>query len=261
MGRLDTLSALVMALTLGAGPALAGDINWGGNYVAAQSWSGPFLGGNIGFAWNSDESAIVTANATDTLGTPQADSNGLFSGVQAGYNLVNSGFLFGAIADIQAAYISGSVNGTAYSVPSHEEVTYQNSQFVEYYGTVRGRAGYILGNILFYSTGGFAYGEVTDKISQASISSLSLRKDQFQTGWVLGGGIEYKLGPWWSISQDYQHIDLGSETLKGPSSYVSDLYWSNNIRNSYETIRMGLNFHFPAVASWPASEDRTPYKP
>ena len=55
----------------------------------AYSWAGPYLGGNLGYAWGS-----VANNPTKP--------SGFVGGVQAGYNWQNGAFVFGVEGDIQA---------------------------------------------------------------------------------------------------------------------------------------------------------------
>ena len=55
----------------------------------AYSWAGPYLGGNLGYAWGS---------STTTRPSRRASSGG----VQAGYNWQNGPWVFGLEGDIQA---------------------------------------------------------------------------------------------------------------------------------------------------------------
>ena len=50
---------------------------------------------------------------------------------------------------------------------------------MNFFGTVRGRLGYAFDRVLFYGTGGFAYGDG------------GTGGDDFRTGYTAGGGIEY----------------------------------------------------------------------
>src|ERR1700710_645476 len=55
----------------------------------AYSWAGPYLGGNIGYAWGS-----VDRNPTNP--------SGFVGGVQGGYNWQTGPWVFGLEGDIQA---------------------------------------------------------------------------------------------------------------------------------------------------------------
>src|ERR1700709_1570255 len=54
----------------------------------AYSWAGPYLGGNLGYAWGS-----VDNNPTNP--------SGFQGGVQAGYNWQNGPWVFGVEGDVQ----------------------------------------------------------------------------------------------------------------------------------------------------------------
>ncbi|WP_407519657.1 outer membrane protein [Methylobacterium oryzisoli] len=58
---------------------------------------------------------------------------------------------------------------------------------LDFFGTVRGRLGYAFDRVLFYGTGGFAYG------SGGGTNFGLPNNDDFRTGWTAGGGIEYAL--------------------------------------------------------------------
>ena len=99
----------------------------------AYSWAGPYLGGNIGYAWGS-----VDNNPTRP--------SGFAGGVQGGYNWQNGPLVFGLEADIQASGANDTFAPWKFSNP--------------WFGTVRGRVGYAVNNVLFYGTGGLAFGEL-----------------------------------------------------------------------------------------------------
>ncbi|WP_443189772.1 outer membrane protein, partial [Methylobacterium sp. Leaf94] len=60
---------------------------------------------------------------------------------------------------------------------------------LDYFGTVRGRLGYAFDRTLVYGTGGFAYGSGGGR----DFGLTNRSRDDFQTGWAAGGGIEYAL--------------------------------------------------------------------
>ncbi len=58
-------------------------------------------------------------------------------------------------------------------------------QGLDFFGTVRGRIGYAFDRVLFYGTGGFAYGSFG--------GGRAVDTDDFKTGYAVGGGVEYAL--------------------------------------------------------------------
>src|SRR3569832_295493 len=142
----------------------------------AYSWAGPYLGGNIGYAWGSVDN------------NPSKPS-GFVGGVQAGYNFQNGPFVFGVAGDIQAAGADDTFAPWKFSNP--------------WFGTLRGRAGYAFNNVLFYGTAGLAFGELRAQTFGWSESHTT-------AGSTIGDGAEVGLAPNWSAKLEYLYIDLST---------------------------------------------------
>jgi outer membrane immunogenic protein len=93
---------------------------------------------------------------------------------------------------------------------------------------VRGRGGYALGNLLFYATGGVAFGELRAE-------TFGLSETHTNVEWTLGAGAEFAFAPNWSAKIEYLYVDLGESpfTITG----VSNGYRSGG-------VRAGVNYHF-----------------
>jgi outer membrane immunogenic protein len=106
---------------------------------------------------------------------------------------------------------------------------------IDWFGTVRGRIGYVWGNgnVMSYITGGLAYGEVkvdgTTTVSGAitgSVSSFSgtqaFGHSQVNTGWVAGYGTEGRLANTnWTWKIEGLYMDLGHVDTAGGSTRAS----------------------------------------
>ncbi len=212
------ISAGLLGLTLTSALALtanAADIYRGGLkdgpapvYAPVQSWTGLYVGVNGGYGWASGDNNGFSPS-------------GGFAGGQVGYNWqgvlgLGSPWVLGIEADLQGSGISDSSDGVEVSL--------------NYFGTVRGRLGYAIDRTLLYVTGGLAYGEVEAKAGPDSVSDT-------QTGYVIGGGVEYKLNPAWSLKGEYQFISLDANDT------VGSLKGDNSDRSEVHTLRLGLNYH------------------
>jgi outer membrane immunogenic protein len=168
----------------------------------AYSWAGPYLGGNLGYAWGS-----VDNNPTKP--------SGISGGVQAGYNWQNgSPWVFGIEGDIQATGADDTFAPWKFSNP--------------WFGTVRGRVGYAFNNVLFYGTGGLAFGELRAE-------TFGLSESQTNAGWTLGAGAEMGFAPNWSAKIEYLYVDLANSNFVVTGA-------SNGYR--FGVIRAGVNYHF-----------------
>ena len=138
---------------------------------------------------------------------------------------------------------------------------------IDWFGTVRGRLGYVWGNgeVLTYVTGGLAYGEVkingTNTISAACCGSSGSFSQPFgqshvNTGWVLGYGTEGRLAiPGWTWKVENLYMDLrhlnatgvfagcpGTLCNVGPGSVSSQV--TTNTHFTDWILRGGLNYKF-----------------
>jgi outer membrane immunogenic protein len=209
--------------------------------VAASNWTGWYLGGNVGSGTGRDRSSLTAAPATNERFNLAPD--GINGGVQLGYNWQAANWVYGIEADIQ-----GSSQKDNKTTVLGNTVAYDAK--LPWFGTVRGRVGYSVGSTLFYATGGYAYGSVKTKITNAGITN-SLSKTQ--DGYAVGGGIEtpFKLlglfGPAWTTKTEYLYVDLGSSTdLVGTTGATSTTKVTEHV------FRTGLNYHFnsPVVAKY-----------
>jgi outer membrane immunogenic protein len=165
------------------------------------SWAGANLGANLGYQWGS------VANA----GT---DPNGFAGGLQLGYNWQNGQFVYGAETDAQLTGADSNWGALKYSIP--------------WFGTLRGRAGYTVNNMLFYGTGGLAYGG-------GRIETIGATETHAHFGWTAGAGMEVGLAPNWSAKVEYLFVNLADEhyALSG-----LDHAFKSNL------LRFGFNFRF-----------------
>jgi outer membrane immunogenic protein len=164
-------------------------------------WAGLYMGGNFGYQWGTlTNSGIAPAGFT--------------GGGQVGYDWQIGQFVFGVETDLQA---------------SSANATFANYQFSNpWFGTVRGRAGIALNNILFYGTLGLAYGR-----GQLDVAGLS--ETNLHTGFTSGFGLEVGLTHNWSVKAEALFIDYGSE----PYAAIGT---STSLTNT--VARLGVNYHF-----------------
>lgn len=202
---------------------------------AMFSWNGFYVGLNGGYAWSANDH-LLSFTTVGTFGG--LNPEGFFGGGQIGYNWQFGGpLVLGIEADIQGGHINDSGissggRGTAYDL--------------NWFGTVRGRAGYAIDRSLFYVTGGFAYGDLNKRTFAGVPTDFTFNGTA--TGYVLGGGWEYAFAPNWSAKLEYQYLNLGHHDMVDPTgvNYATtrDL---NNPNDAFHTIRLGINYRFGGV--------------
>jgi outer membrane immunogenic protein len=226
------------------------------------NWSGFYVGGNVGYSWgrsgNTETFSNLATGAALFSNTSRNDVNGVIGGGQVGYNWQSSNWLFGLEADIQGSGEKGSSTIVCVACgdgPSN--ITSNLTQKLDWFGTVRGRAGVLVTPaVLLYATGGLAYGEVetggtvTGPTVQVPLATVALPgASSTRVGWTAGAGVEGRISGNWTAKLEYLYMDLGTvsagpiaTTILGPVrtplavSYAS--HFTDNI------LRVGVNYHF-----------------
>jgi outer membrane immunogenic protein len=107
----------------------------------------------------------------------------------------------------------------------------------DWLATVRGRAGWAWDRVLFYGTGGAAFGNV-----QAAGSGFPFASGT-QSGWAAGAGVEFAFAPNWTGRVEYLFVDLGNFTCPatscGGTGGVSD-----TVKFNENIIRAGIDYKF-----------------
>ncbi len=237
------LAVLILATTiLATGAALAADLPTHKAPPPVEpyappppSWTGFYVGGDIGGAWASDG---VSPNIADGGTFPRKNTlspSGVFGGATAGFNYQIGAAVLGIEGDFGGMGIAGSkadlLGGT--------EVDHLNSGV---YGDVTARAGFlVVDNALLYLKGGFAAfggaGQTSTGIAGFTASSTGTF-----TGWTLGGGLEYKFAPSWSAKIEYSYFGFGAENATLTNGAGTVFPYKNNL--SASTIKVGINYFF-----------------
>jgi len=255
------LGSLALVTAAAAGPVFAADLPVKAVAPPAPvfNWNGFYVGGNAGIAWSSTlvgysggpgTAAFFANNEFPTSLAPGA--GGYLGGAQLGYNWqLSPAWLVGLEADIQGGNYKGNADITLTTFTTSVE------QHSNWFGTVRGRVGVLVGpNILFYGTGGFAYGQT--EASQSAIATgftlatcpatLPCAAGSATTtryGWSAGAGIETMVAPNWTVRAEYLYVDLGTQSLTvttpvfaPPVTFTSSNPFRENI------LRIGFNYKF-----------------
>jgi outer membrane immunogenic protein len=168
-------------------------------------WLGPYVGTNVGFQWTSNVGGL--------------SSSGFTGGIQGGYNWQSGLWVYGVESDFNLSSAGGTFADYQFSNP--------------WFGTLRGRAGYVINNVFLYGTAGLALGISTVTRGGLSDSSGHL-------GWTIGAGAEFGLAPLglspnWSAKVEYLYLGLSQGAVLSAS--VPSNFQSN-------VLRFGVNYHF-----------------
>jgi outer membrane immunogenic protein len=254
LGKLIRIGAAALGALSVSMNADAADLNGyggmkGGPMYGPAVWTGFYVGANGGYAWRdtSDQFAYPACITGCYPAYGGIGADGGFGGGQIGYNFQgifgSPAFVAGIEADIQGADIKGS-GATVPAVDEH----YRTS--LDWFGTVRGRLGYAASSTLIYFTGGFAFGglrqHAEDNDSYTPNPIAYYESNGTVTGYVLGGGVEYKFNPSWSLKAEYQYLNFGkndpalANSTSAPATAVADGYKLSE--DAFHTVRVGVNY-------------------
>ncbi len=154
---------------------------------AASGGTGFYIGAVGGYSWSR-------ANLSNAVSSVNYDVPTGMAGLTLGYNAQIGAFVYGAETDFNGAWNKGTNGVGAPCLGCQTGLIY--------FGTLRGRAGYAVGQALPYFTAGVAYAAIRTGLTGAT------KDTDVKGGWTAGGGVEYALGGAWSVKTEYLYFEL-----------------------------------------------------
>jgi len=271
--------------------------------VYVPSWTGFYIGGSAGYGWSNSEvnpsgtTAFCNPVELGCLPNPPLNANvltnaqvaaippalatrprgGLLGG-QFGYNYQAGALVVGVETDISWTDIEGTDTRfggpvAVFGFPGDTvTATATADQRLRYFGTVRGRLGWVpVQPLLAYVTGGLAYGQITSSTTVTETLSNPLlgfalscfctsttaalgTVSTTRTGWTLGGGLEYAFAQNWSLKGEYLYFNLGNVSYAAGTMTATDAIFGNvasTVAVASRTtdftgniVRFGVNYKF-----------------
>ena len=245
------------------------------------TWTGFYVGLNAGGHWSSNNDVDIVSTGTfnpvgfnpaimnqaaqgATLNLPGNNNAGFIGGGQIGYNWQLTGWLLGIEADFQGVSNNNNFDTVQTQVIANNGfpivTTVDGSRQIDWFGTVRGRLGWLATpTLLLYGTGGLAYGHIKSNISITQTHELSdtfgqtfVDNSKTRAGWTAGAGFEWMFFPRWSAKVEYLYYDLGDHSVTGPqlSAAFTNGFVRYGITPTIDTsfkgniVRAGVNYHF-----------------
>jgi outer membrane immunogenic protein len=261
MHKLLSASVTLAALAVG-GRALAADLipKAPPPVVIPWSWTGFYVGGNVGFSAGRSRTDNTFFN--DVTGKPlltashDFNMNGAIGGGQIGYNWQYGPWVWGLEADIQASGQDGRhtfVCDVDICNRHGDVVDVDVRRRLDWFGTVRGRFGTTVWTpaVLAYVTGGLAFGQIKTDVTVDGPTGPSFPTnntfnfDRTRAGWTVGAGVEARLGGNWTGKLEYLFMDLGKVSFTEVSPITAPpLRAQFNSRFTDNIVRVGLNYKF-----------------
>jgi outer membrane immunogenic protein len=179
--------ALAGAIALAAGSASAGNLYGAG--PAPLTWQGFYIGGNLGAAFDPNDLNIKDLSEEQDLTLNFSQDTEFIGGVHGGYNWQADSLLIGVEGDVDFA---------------------NNINFL---ASVRGRLGWASESWLVYGTAGVAFIDTDNNfvVVSADDGPFGFSHGNNDTGFVVGGGLDYKVAPNISIGVEGLFYDFGND--------------------------------------------------
>ncbi|MBR0832025.1 porin family protein [Bradyrhizobium manausense] len=197
----------------------------------AFTWTGFYLGYNLGAAWNSQKTVTTFSSPWNTTNI------GFIGGLQAGFNYQISSIVLGA--EIDGDWMSASPSSSSPSTPGPAGLTKTTGQF-NWASSVGLRFGYAANTTLFY--GKVGYGWVTQTLainSPLALDTTTTFVSNTNGGGLYGGGVEFAFpGTQWTAKAEYNYITLSQQkfVVSSPNTVI--------VTPTLQTLKLGMNYRF-----------------
>ena len=257
--QIKTYGAAVLGLALLSTAAVAADLPsrrappvFVPPPIPVFTWTGLYVGGQVGYQFGSSN-AYLSDRAGAGLVSRTTKPNGIVGGGHVGYNFSTqslpllNGFGTGFGGGGLVVGIEGDVDGSNYKA-NYLLGGINNGVREDIQGSARGRIGLAYDRVLFYATGGAAFGDLHNTYAN-TINGLGDSSTHTRVGYTVGGGIEYAISNNWSLRAEYRYTDYGSFT----ENLAASAGGGANVRH-HETnnrVQGGFSYRFETPVAAP----------
>ena len=241
------LLATAALVALGSASAVAADLP-ARTYTKAPvyaapiyNWTGFYVGAHIGGAF-TDNNGIGVAGFTTN-----SNRGSFLGGGQVGADYQFSpNWLVGIEGNISGL----DRNNRSVFNGAGAGFTDRSSDWL---ASVTGRLGYVWGPGVIYGKGGVAF---RDNANVAAFTGPGAPTPSFvtrnDTGYTVGGGVEYMFAPAWSAKLEYQYYNFDNTNVTSAGAGLP--VPGASFRDDLHTVKLGVNYHFnwggPVVAKY-----------
>ncbi len=242
---LGALAALLVS------PAIAADLPVKAPVMAPAvfSWTGFYVGANVGYGWGDKSWSNLVAPAGDVDGVfTKHHTDGVLGGFQAGYDRQIGQWVFGFASDI----VWTGMKGSSPCLGSFGDYQATCGSKIGWLSTSTVRAGMAFGQFLPYVKGGVALAD--DKFTVTNIGQFGtgccgpqadyLPTKSYRLGYVAGAGMEYAFDRAWSAFVEYNYMDFGTNregfTPSVPNGITTN--FSADIKQTVSVVKVGVNY-------------------
>ncbi len=223
---------------------------------AIFSWTGCYIGGNVGGIKNDSRLTTYPADPTNTFAETAAntfgytvDGTSATAGVQYGCNRQYGNIVLGLDSSLNWSGLDDTVSITNVTAPyvPHTETT---TQKMEWWSTTRARIGWAQDRWMVFAAGGLASGYVKSSfLFNSAVGTISGSENKSRYGWTAGAGLEYALSDSWFLRAEYLYVDLGKYSYISDPSIASPTHWGTDVDTRFHVARVALSYRFTRAGS------------
>ena len=209
----------------------------------AFSWTGFYIGANVGGGTTTDPTANNSEGASGTL----ANGKGAVAGGQVGYNWQDGNWVLGVEGEGFWSNIKGIENSKFFDTTG----TFFGTASLEnrYDFTVAARAGIAFDRTLIYAKGGWAWGNYqANSLFSSTLNSNTSGSNFGGTldGFLVGVGLEHALTRNWTVKLEYDYIGYGTKEVNVNScnNGACTLTSTTTISSTKQLVKIGANYLF-----------------
>lgn len=246
-----SLVAMIAVLNCGS-QALAQDNGnqWSGFYIGLHAGVGVGEFKKFNQYAKSENSSINGVRILSFLANSTLSKDnkaGILGGIYTGYNFNVGNFIYGLETDFSIGQIkqNNTMNATLSNGNSRINFNFNGVQQYNYGGTLRGRFGYSINQIMPYITGGLVIAEnklelsANGTINGVSILAEKYKKSNLQAGYVVGAGVEYLATANIIARVEYNYTQFGKSDFGTPEDQGA-LKFDTAIHQ----VRAGVSYKF-----------------
>lgn len=203
-------------------------------------WTGFYAGVSAGAIFNEAQLNSSHINFINTPYHQHISDTDFLPGVQAGYNYqFPSGFVLGGELDFTYPDTKSEFNNTN-QFAQFDKFTFEN----RLQGAIRAKMGYALNKFLPFVTAGVSFADT--QLEYTNEVAERVKNTSVQTGWALGGGLEYAVYENLSLRTEYIYSDYGDPLSMKLSNVVgvTDPNGFANIELVTHSVRTVINYRF-----------------
>jgi outer membrane immunogenic protein len=182
------------------------------------TWTGPYVGGQIGYAWGSSTLDLIgfnPANRARFVISAGNSPSGVIGGAHVGYLYQINQFVVGVEGSVDGTSLRANAQIFLPSFIGRNVLTAHATSDVQ--ASIRGKLGFAWDRVLIYGTGGVAFGGFSSNLFLNGLNPAFIQfpiANRFfsntRVGWTAGGGIQFAVTDNWWVFAEYRYTNFGS---------------------------------------------------